>query len=496
MEELLENGPGADRTAQAGDAAEELFIPHVGWLEFPGNDYVATALKEGWYDFEEQAFLWRYLREQDTFIDAGAHVGLYSRLATASAPGARVFAIEPSPRNLRFLKSNLAAVDPPVQIVAAALADASGSGTFYEADSVHAAYSSLTQPMPEAHKFTVSLETLDGLCAQHAIEDVACLKLDVEGAELAALAGSSGVLARRGIRLLLIEFCELNLRRFNTSSEELFHRCRQAGYELYKWDGGANLLPQKFEGPIWYDNLLATPDPAWVSARLQGAAHGQLRVSREIMSRGAASAALHSGELHTAREAAERRLAQRQDDLAAFEKRVIEAETRAERALAEADQAYKRLAQAQWREQQSADQVEEANRRAREAWDLVAKLQNQHNEARAQCDTALAQADEAYRRLAQAQWREQKSADQIEEANGRAREAWDMVAALQNQHNENRARYDAALAQADEAYKRVGEAHWLRDDALKERDLLRAENAGLTMTIEELKLGRGERIGH
>lgn len=59
----------------------ELYVPHAGWFRHEPDDEVARFLSEGWFEYKEQAFLWLYLRPGDTFLDGGAHVGLYSVVA-------------------------------------------------------------------------------------------------------------------------------------------------------------------------------------------------------------------------------------------------------------------------------------------------------------------------------------------------------------------------------------------------------------------------------
>ena len=63
-------------------SGSDLFVPHIGWLRYPSSDIVLLHLREGSFEFREQAFLWSFLREADTFLDIGAHCGLFSALAS------------------------------------------------------------------------------------------------------------------------------------------------------------------------------------------------------------------------------------------------------------------------------------------------------------------------------------------------------------------------------------------------------------------------------
>ena len=63
-------------------SGSDLFVPHIGWLRYPSSDIVLLHLREGSFEFREQAFLWSFLRKGDTFLDIGAHCGLFSALAS------------------------------------------------------------------------------------------------------------------------------------------------------------------------------------------------------------------------------------------------------------------------------------------------------------------------------------------------------------------------------------------------------------------------------
>src|SRR5260370_1106652 len=79
-------------------SGSDLFVPHIGWLRYPSSDIVLLHLREGSFEFREQAFLWSFLREGDTFLDIGAHCGLFSALAShVIGQDGRVLAFEPNP---------------------------------------------------------------------------------------------------------------------------------------------------------------------------------------------------------------------------------------------------------------------------------------------------------------------------------------------------------------------------------------------------------------
>lgn len=111
---------------------------------------------------------------EGTVIDAGAHVGLFSLVASRHA--ARVIAIEPDPVNFRILEINCRMNDADnVETVNAALWIEEGTVPF--ASSWHSTGGGIHR---EGELETPSV-TLDRLVEEHG--RIALLKLDIEGAE-------------------------------------------------------------------------------------------------------------------------------------------------------------------------------------------------------------------------------------------------------------------------------------------------------------------------
>lgn len=61
----------------------------------------------GLYDYDEMNFLLRYLRSEDSFLDVGANVGVYSLLAASIITSGEIFSFESLPKNYSRLEENL-----------------------------------------------------------------------------------------------------------------------------------------------------------------------------------------------------------------------------------------------------------------------------------------------------------------------------------------------------------------------------------------------------
>ena len=128
--------------------------------------------------------------EPKTILDLGANVGIASAWFRARYPAARIVAVEADPETFAKLEHSLGD-DEAVTLVNAAVAAESGEVTLFRAEGYSVA-SSLAEPVAQsASAVSVRACTIDELCVEHGLERLDLLKLDVEGAELAALEGLS-----------------------------------------------------------------------------------------------------------------------------------------------------------------------------------------------------------------------------------------------------------------------------------------------------------------
>lgn len=154
-----------------------------------------------------------FLRPGMTAVDCGAHIGEYTCLfATAVGPGGAVHAFEPDPRIFPYLSENVTmnALEN-VRVNRLALADGKGVEDFEMLED--ATCSSLKRfgaEHPTLRKVlvdTVEIRTtsLDDYVEETRLERIDAIKIDVEGAELALVQGSKGILKRFRPRLVFIE---------------------------------------------------------------------------------------------------------------------------------------------------------------------------------------------------------------------------------------------------------------------------------------------------
>ncbi len=188
-------------------------------------------------------------------LDIGANVGFYS-LFFARLVGAagRVHAFEPDPLSRRILEGRRDAANAAnaantaslsnLEIAAVALGDREGRVTLYcnptnRAD--NRLHDSLQAPGVEA--VDVPLTTLDAFCAERGITRIDAMKMDVQGAEVAALRGMKETMRRTPPRWLFLEFEPELLRNAGASPEELWALLDGYGYEAFAVDDGGEAAP-------------------------------------------------------------------------------------------------------------------------------------------------------------------------------------------------------------------------------------------------------------
>jgi FkbM family methyltransferase len=153
--------------------------------------------------------------ERPVIIDGGANWGAWTRAVNAAldAPRARYFLIEPQSACQEVIR-NLPVKD--LTIVQAALGAVAGAGVIsarlpgFPAASLYQRRDRHFGDMG-AHQEQVTITTVDDLVAQYEIDRIDLLKLDVEGAELAALQGAVTSLDKELIRSVAFEFGEPHL---------------------------------------------------------------------------------------------------------------------------------------------------------------------------------------------------------------------------------------------------------------------------------------------
>ncbi len=214
------------------------------WSERRVNGTDTVAVQSRWRDGLEtyEADVWprvmQEVRGGDTFVDAGAFIGLYAiAVAKRVRPRGRVVAFEPDPKNFAVLKQHirLNRMDDYVVAVQAAVA-ATDSTVSFESGGGSQSRLSAAGSSEATRSVQVAARSLDSWFA-HGRVDV--LKIDVEGFEQAVLEGATRLLndAKRKPRCIFIEMHPYAWAESGASSEAIVLLLAAAGYHLTLLDG-------------------------------------------------------------------------------------------------------------------------------------------------------------------------------------------------------------------------------------------------------------------
>lgn len=234
---------------------------------FPPRSHIFAKLCEsGIYERDNLKLLAALVRPETVYFDVGANIGLLSIPILRGIPTSRVVSFEPSPNTLPYLSRTKAESDfgDRWQVVGKAAGSAPGELEFFTHSPDLGAYDSFrrTARAGEAARQTVPVTMIDTEWAALGQPVVSVIKIDVEGAELAALRGAAACIAAHQPSILL-EWNAQNLAAFGCAPEELLTFAREGGYGIFSLPDmvpvdSATLLRLKM---LATENFLLAPNP-------------------------------------------------------------------------------------------------------------------------------------------------------------------------------------------------------------------------------------------
>lgn len=178
-EVVVRSGPAAGLRLGGGPASADY---SSGTNELPVQEAIVAALAPG-----------------AVFFDVGANVGFFALLAArAVGPEGRVVAFEPVPELAGAIVDNAGRNDLDVTVLPVAVGGADGREPLHLARHPGGAALASAGPPPDRRgELDVEVRTLDALVAEGAVPAPDVVKIDVEGAEPAVLAGMTELLRTR-----------------------------------------------------------------------------------------------------------------------------------------------------------------------------------------------------------------------------------------------------------------------------------------------------------
>lgn len=239
-------------------------VPGVGFVactEPSAPDEISQSLAAGRFPVETRAaveYLQALTPRGGRVLDLGGHVGTFT--LAAAALGYEVICFEASPRNAAVLRASLEHNRfARARLVHAAVSDRAGTLEFEQGGPFgHVGIANSGAP-------TVSVPaiTVDDIVAQAGWKRVDFIKIDIEGSEIAGLAGMKRLLSDRGAPPLFIESNGHTLAMFNQTPETLKGVLESYGYRNYLVDESrlCPVRPHDFQAITCVDYLAVKRAP-------------------------------------------------------------------------------------------------------------------------------------------------------------------------------------------------------------------------------------------
>jgi FkbM family methyltransferase len=190
------------------------------------SNYVERTLADGRFEREFLTYVGERLNEWDHFIDVGANVGFFSLFVGNRNDDCRVDAFEPAPHSLTRLIENARLNPATPKIRASAVGDYSGEIdlNISHRNPGETTVAETPKSGSGTETVTISVRRLDD-CLD-GIPDA--IKLDIEGAEVAALRGAESILAETPD--LLLELHPSNIKELDEDQTEIVDTLSDHGY--------------------------------------------------------------------------------------------------------------------------------------------------------------------------------------------------------------------------------------------------------------------------
>lgn len=208
-------------------------------------------------------FFIRYIQEDMTLIDVGAHVGIYSMLGSELVGAAgHVYSFEPTPWTFRILTENTKKLTN-VTIQNQAISETDQTLTFADYGPGYGAYNSANQSgapdtTRQSTKITITSVSLDTFCTNKKLTpDI--IKIDSEGYEREVLMGSKGILTDTTTKRPLVTIEVAGGTVWAENSHQAFLLLTSYGYKPYEIHLDGMIAPHIFKDSYQYDNLLFIP---------------------------------------------------------------------------------------------------------------------------------------------------------------------------------------------------------------------------------------------
>ncbi len=178
----------------------------------------------------ETAIFKQCIKDGMTVVDAGAYIGYFAILSSnLVGDRGKVYAFEPSPESRELLRKNiLINVCDNVEVYSQAVSNKSGYATFH-LSTTNSSGNSMFEEYRNTPQIDVAIVTLDEIVGNRKVDFV---KMDIEGGEMRALQGMTGLIKNSPNLKMIVEVFPDRLEKAGSSLGE-FIGALQDKFKLY-----------------------------------------------------------------------------------------------------------------------------------------------------------------------------------------------------------------------------------------------------------------------
>jgi FkbM family methyltransferase len=224
-------------------------------------DFYSTIIyRHGFVEEYLITYMFRYLKDGSTFIDAGAHFGFFSALASklVGAKG-RVHSFEPTKHTFKVLELNMKSREN-VTINNVALWNSAGKIRFRDFGVANSALNTIKEARVndenknffEKESYEINTISLDKYCEDNHIKPD-FVKIDAENSEMEILKGMDSVIQKYS-PVIVMEVGDFKAENFS-QSRNLLNYLQEKGYKPFEYDKG-NIIDHIPKDSYEYNLLL------------------------------------------------------------------------------------------------------------------------------------------------------------------------------------------------------------------------------------------------
>lgn len=186
----------------------------------------------GEYEPTETNFAKENIKEGNTVIDLGAHIGYFTlQFARLVGESGRVIAIEPDEENMKILKKNVEENGyKNVIFIRKAISEKEGKIKLFLNEKHHGNHS-LYNSDERVNFYEVETLNLQDLIKKFN-EEIDFIKMDIEGAEFIAVNQMSSFLKNKKNIKVIFEYCPLHLKDAGVSEKEFLDKVNSLGFKF------------------------------------------------------------------------------------------------------------------------------------------------------------------------------------------------------------------------------------------------------------------------